>query len=308
MSTSMHTPQLSCCLLHALNFPKDFPLLTKMAPKSERRPRALVTGASSGIGAEFAKHMARDGYDLILVARRRERLEELARQLQTDHSIAAEVLVADLTQPSDLRLVEQRLAEDSALEMLVNNAGFGGYMPFIDLDPDRAEELIRLHVLAVTRLTHAALSGMVPRSHGTIINVSSLLAFSQTLPSPPLPKRATYAATKAYIHAFTQILHSELQGTGVQVQVLCPALVWTEFHAKVNLDTSFIAPDMRLNPEEVVNASLKGLELGEVVCIPALNDPAILTEFEERQRLVGFHGMSVNGLAQRYQPAPVLTE
>ena len=179
-----------------------------MATETTTHPRAFVTGASSGIGAAFAERLARDRYNLVIIARRRERLEALAQRLQQSQHVSVEVLAADLTQPDQLRAVEKRVAEDAALELLVNNAGFGGYMPFVTLDPNRAEELIRLQVLAVTRLTRAALPGMVARGHGTIVNVSSRLAFSAPLPSPPLPKRAVYAATKAFINTFTQILHN----------------------------------------------------------------------------------------------------
>src|SRR4030095_7862022 len=149
------------------------------------RPHALVTGASSGIGAAFAERLAKDGYDLIIVARRRDKLEELAQRLQGSHQVNVEVLVADLSKPDSLRTVEKQIAEDSALEMLVNNAGFGGYMPFVELDPDKAEECINLQVLAVTRLTRAALPGMIVRGRGYIINVSSRLGFRRFLGYAP---------------------------------------------------------------------------------------------------------------------------
>lgn len=135
-----------------------------MSTKTTARPRALVTGASSGIGDAFAERLARDGYDLIVVARRRAQLESLAERLQKAHHGTVDVIVADLSHSDDLRVVEKRTAEDAALELLVNNAGFGGYMPFVELDPDKAEELISLQVLAVTRLTRAALP-VVP--HGS---------------------------------------------------------------------------------------------------------------------------------------------
>ena len=161
----------------------------------EHAPKALVTGASSGIGAAFAERLARDRYDLILVARRRERLDALAERLRENQSVTVDVIQADLTRPDELLVVEKRITAEPALSMLVNNAGFGGYMPFTSLEPDRAEELIRLQVLAVTRLTRAALPGMIARDRGTVINISSRLAFSASMPSPPLPRRATYAAT-----------------------------------------------------------------------------------------------------------------
>jgi len=271
-----------------------------MIPQAAVRPHALVTGASSGIGAAFAERLARDGYDLILVARRRERLETLAQRLQDDQHAAVKIIVADLTQPGDLQMVEEHVANDPALTLLLNNAGFGGYMPFVELEPDRAEELIRLQVLAVTRLTRAALPGMMARGLGAIINVSSRLAFSAGLPLPSLPKRATYAATKAYINTFTQILADELEGTGVRVQALCPGVVRTEFHQRMGMDPGRLPAGIVMAPEEVVEASLAGLQRGEVICVPTLDDPRLLAELMESQRRVLEHSGS-GSIAARYR-------
>jgi uncharacterized protein len=248
--------------------------------------RALITGASAGIGAAFAERLARDKYDLIVVARRRDWLEAAAARLRAEHSVNVEVLPADLTKADDLRRVEQRLAQDPRVSLLVNNAGFGGYMPFVQLDPDRAEEQIRLHVLAVTRLTRAALGGMVARKHGAVINVSSRLAFSGSLPSPPLPKRATYAASKAYINTFTQVLANELEGSGVRVQALCPGLVKSEFHAGMNFDYSQFPPGMVMLPDAVVAASLECLSRGDVFCLPGLPDSSLVAQISEAERRV----------------------
>ena len=266
------------------------------------RPHALVTGASSGIGTSFAERLAKDGYDLIIVARRQDRLETLAQRLQESYQVHVEVLAADLSKSDGLHTVEKRIAEDSALEMLVNNAGFGGYMPFIELEPDKAEELINLQVLAVTRLTRAALPGMLSRGHGSIINVSSRLGFSGSLGSAQMPKRATYAATKAFINTFSQLVQSELEGTGVQVQALCPGLVATEFHTLVGTDTSRFPAGLVMKPEDVVEASLAALKLGEVICVPALEDVSLLTQIQESERK--FFELSRTGnLAQRYKDA-----
>ena len=213
-----------------------------MSANNQVRPHALVTGASSGIGAAFADRLARDGYDLMIVARRRDRLESLAEQLQEDYHANAEVIVADLSKPEDLLLVEKRISEVVALELLVNSAGFGGYMPFVELDPDKAEELINLKVLAVTRLTRAALPGMLARGRGSIINVASRLAFSGPLGSSQLPKRATYAGANAFIVTFSQLLQSELEETGVRVQALCPGVVATEFHEQAGIDPNRYPP------------------------------------------------------------------
>jgi short-subunit dehydrogenase len=259
-----------------------------MPEAANSRPRALITGASAGIGAEFAEQLAHDGYDLVLVARRKGRLETLSWRLKQEHDATVEVLPADLTAPDDLRRVEQHLAGDDRLELLINNAGFGGYMPFIELDPDTAEELIRLNVVAVTRLTRAALPGMVARHRGAIINVASVLGFSASAPaSSPLPRRAVYAACKSYIINFTELVAHELEGSGVQLQVLCPGRVDdTEFHEKVPGFDPANRPVSSQTAQGVVAASLTGLRRGELICIPGLDDPALIDAFREDERAI----------------------
>ena len=268
--------------------------------RNSTRNLALVTGASSGLGAAFAERLAKDGYDLIIIARRRERLESLAQQLQASHQVNIEVLVADLSRTDDLHSVEKYIAETSSLELLVNNAGFGGYRAFIELDPDKAEELINLKILAITRLTRAALPGMITRGRGSVVNVSSRLAFSGSMGSSQLPKRATYAGANAFINTFSQLLQSELEGTGVQVQTLCPGVVQTEFHEQVGIDPSRYPAAIVMRPEDVVQASLVGLQLGEVICVPALDDPALLAQIQESEKR--FFELSRTGnLASRYK-------
>jgi hypothetical protein len=271
-----------------------------MTTVQSNRPTSLVTGASSGLGAAFAERLARDGQNLILVARRRERLEQLAGRLRSEYSVEVEPMAADLSDHEQLLRVEQRIIVGPALAQLVNNAGFAGYRPFVDLDSDRAEQLINLQVLAVTRLTRAALPGMIEAGRGAIINVSSRLAFSAPIPSPPLPKRATYAASKAFVLTFTQLLANELQGTGVRVQALCPGVVQTEFHQVVGIDPGSYPPGIVMTPEDVVSASLSGLELGEVVCVPPLEDLSLLSRIEEDQRQF-FEQSRTGTLAQRYR-------
>ena len=271
-----------------------------MSANNSTRPHALVTGASSGIGAAFAERLAQDGYDLIIVARRRDRLEALAGRLQATHPVNVEVIVADLSKFDDLQTVEKRIAEDKRLGLLVNNAGFGGYMPFVELDPDKATELINLKVLAVTRLTRAALPGMIAGRQGSIINVSSRLAFSGSMGSSQLPKRATYVGANAFINSFSQLLQSELGGTGVQVQALCPGVVETEFHEQVGIDPNRYPAAIVMKPEDVVQASLSGLKLGEVICVPALEDTGLLTQIQEDEKR--FFELSRSGnLAARYK-------
>ena len=217
---------------------------------------ALITGASSGIGAAFADRLARDKCELIIIARRVGRLETLARILREKYSARVEVLQADLSDRAQLKSVEDRVSHEPALDLIVNNAGFGGYQPFVNLEPDKADELIRLQITAVTRLTRAVLPAMVSNKKGAIINVSSRLAFSGSLTAPSLPKRAVYAGTKAFVNAFTQILSAELAGTGVKVQALCPGVVRTEFHERMGMDSSRIPASMVMKPEDVVEASL----------------------------------------------------
>lgn len=271
-----------------------------MATNGTERPYALVTGASSGLGAAFAERLAKDGYDLIIVARRRERLDALAEQLQASHLVNVEVLVADLSKPDDLHKVEKRITEGPSLELLVNNAGFGGYKVFVELDPDQAEELINLKILAITRLTRAALPGMIARGHGSVINVSSRLAFSGSMGSSQLPKRATYVGANAYINSFSQLVQSELEGTGVSVQALCPGVVKTEFHEHVGADPSRFPAAIVMSAEDVVQGSLIGLKLGEAICVPALEDPSLLTEIQESETRF-FELSRIGNLADRYK-------
>jgi uncharacterized protein len=262
------------------------------------RPLALVTGASSGLGAAYAERLARDGYDLILVARRRERLEALAERLRREASADAEPLTADLTDAEALSQVERRIARDERLALLVNNAGFGGYRPFVEIEPRVIDELIGVHIRAVAQLTRAALPGMVRRGNGAVVNVASILALSGALPPNPLPYRAVYAGAKAFIVSFTEALSGELAGSGVKVQALLPGLVDTEYHALVGRDPSKMPPMMQA--ADVVRASLAGLAHGEVVCIPGLDDAAVVERLADIHRTVTMIASKIT-LAKRYQ-------
>lgn len=237
---------------------------------------ALVTGASAGIGEEFTRRLADLGYDVLAVARRADRLAALAAEPRAAGAGRIAPLAADITDRAGLASVERAIADTADLTMLVNNAGAAGYMPFVELPPDQAQNLIDLHITATTRLTRAALPGMIARGRGDIVNVSSGLAFSASVPAPPLPFRAVYAAAKSYVNTFSEIVANEVAGTGVRVQALCPGGVRTEFHAVAGVDTSRI--QNMLTPEQVVTACLRGLELGEVVCVIALEDPAPLAD------------------------------
>jgi uncharacterized protein len=230
------------------------------------RPLALITGASSGIGAAFAGRLAAAGYDLMLVARRRDRLEALAAALVREHGPQAEVLAADLACAADLARVEERIAAAGSLEVLVNNAGFGTRGRFAETDVVSQDRMHRLHVLAPVRLTRAALPGMIARRKGSVVNVSSVAAFA------PNPGNVSYCATKAWMNRFTEGLHLELRSAGspVRVQALCPGYTVTEFHAAMGAGRDHVPPGWWMSAEDVVDASLRGLARGKLVVVPGL--------------------------------------
>lgn len=232
--------------------------------------RALVTGASTGIGAAFAQRLAREHRDLVVVARNRERLEALARELHKEHGARVEVLAADLTDPAELQIVET-VVEDADLELLVNNAGFGTVGSFAELDVAKEDEEVRLNVVALLRLTRAALPGMIARHRGAVINVSSMAAFQAD------PYNATYGATKAFVNSFTEALSEELRGTGVAVQALCPGFTRTEFQERAGIDVSGIPSMAWMSPEAVVEASLDALRRGQLICIPGMANRTVMT-------------------------------
>lgn len=230
-----------------------------------QRKRALITGASSGIGAAFARELAARGYDVILVARRRERLTALAEECQKRHGLTAEVLAADLACAEDVEQVRKRIAETPALDLLVNDAGFGTTGYFADVDLAKHRDMIRVHVTASVCLAHAALPGMKARRQGSIINVSSLAAYLA------MPNAVTYCATKMFLITFSQALAKELAGTGVRVQVLCPGFTYTEFHDTpefAKFKRSDVSAGLWMSAEDVVRESLGALETGGVVCVP----------------------------------------
>ena len=266
--------------------------------ESEGRPLALVTGASSGIGAAFAERLARDGHDVLVVARRAGRLDELAAHLQADFGAAVEPLVADLTNPDGLASVEYMLL-DRKPDLLVNNAGFSGYGPFAEIDREVAEKLLRIHALAVTRLTRAALPGMISRGSGAVINVASLLALSGPLSLGRMTGRATYAGAKAFMLAFTQALAGELEGSGVRAMVLLPGMVHSEFHGERGLPPNLPV----MSAADVADAALVGLALGEVVCVPGLEDMGLFEKLRDLQQAILSGGNQVQ-VAERYRRRP----
>jgi uncharacterized protein len=254
---------------------------------------ALVTGASSGIGRAFALRLGAEGYDLVAVGRRRDRLEELSAALP---DVEVRPLVADLGTDAGVAAVAELCATQD-ISMLVNNAGVAHYMPFIELPTDKADELLHVKVVAPTMLARAAAPGMAARGEGTIINVSGMLAFSGPASLEQLPlRRAVYTATLAHIVALSLVLHEELKPHRLRVQALCPGVIATEFHERQGLDLSSVP---RMSADDVVTASLRSLELGEVVCAPGVERVDLL-EAVSRASLAAFDAQSPE-LAGRYR-------
>lgn len=223
---------------------------------------AFITGASSGIGAEFANQLAKQGYNLVLAARRGERLRELAAALRQEYGAAVETLVVDLSDPVEIESAAAVLASLPDLSLLVNNAGFGTGGQFNENPLEPEIKMIELHVRASVRLTHAALPGMIARRHGGIINVSSIAGFL------PMPGTATYGSTKAYLTFFSRALNIELAKTGVRVQALCPGFTLSEFHDAARISRSSVPGFLWMKAEDVVRESLAGLRVGQVVVVP----------------------------------------
>lgn len=233
---------------------------------------AVITGASSGFGVVFAKKLAA-AHDLLLIARRRDRLEALAAELSAQYGCATDVLAADLTDAQDLAAVADRIAGEQNLGLLVNNAGFGGRGLFWESNLEVQEQMHRLHVMATMRLSHAALRNMVAKNAGGIINVASVAGFLQRAGA------VSYGATKRWMVAFTEGLHLELKsvGSAVKVQALCPGFTYTEFHQTLGVERSRVAPaSLWLQPESVVDESLKALQRGKLMVVPGWRYKAIV--------------------------------
>jgi short-subunit dehydrogenase len=229
--------------------------------------RALVTGASSGIGLAFAEQLAAEGTDLVVVARNEARLNELAARINAEEGRHVDVLVADLASRAQLRPVEERLLSgNEPIDLLVNNAGFGNVGDFVDLDLDNETAAVDVNVVALQRLAHAAGTSMASRGRGGIINVSSVAGYV------PTPGSATYAATKAFVTSLSEALHDELGPRGVVVTCVCPGLTRTEFQDRAGYDTSHLPAMAWQSPEQVVDAALAGIRAHKPVVIPGLHN------------------------------------
>lgn len=228
---------------------------------------AVITGASSGIGAVYADRLAHRGFNLVLVARDWQKLQDLAERLQRETGVNVEVLAADLTQKTDLVRVEARLRE-ADVSLLVNNAGMSMTGELLDADPEELEQMIALNVLAPSRLAAAVLPGLLARNHGTLINISSVLALA------PEMFNGAYSGTKAYVLNLSLNLQQKVKGTAVKVQAVLPGATRTEIWKKSGTDIAAMPPEMLMEVDEMVDAALAGLDQAEAVTIPSLPDVA----------------------------------
>jgi short-subunit dehydrogenase len=239
---------------------------------------ALITGASSGIGAVYADRLAKRGYDLLLVARNRSRLAALGQRLKDETGRSVETVAADLNDKADLVRIETTLRTNTSITLLVNNAGVGAAAPLLDSDVERMDEMIRLNVGALTRLTYAAVPGFVARGGGTIINIASSVAIS------PETLNGVYGGSKAFVLALSQSLNHELSGKGVRVQAVLPGATATEFWDIAGLPVHNLPAKTVMSAEDMVDAALAGLDQGEIVTIPSLPDKAEWDRFDAARR------------------------
>ena len=242
---------------------------------SQNKGTALITGASSGIGAIYADRLARRGYDLVLVARNGKRLEEVAQRIRSATQRSVEVIAADLGNKADLARVEANLRADGRITMLVNNAGFGAATPLSDSDVNKMQEMIELNVVALTRLTYAVVPGFVARGNGSIINIASIVAVA------PDMLNGVYGATKSFVLAFSQSLQHELADKGVRVQVVLPGAIATDFWGVVGVPVEHLPPQIVMSGDDLVDSALAGFDLGEFATVPSLPESDDWIAFEQ---------------------------
>ena len=228
-------------------------------------PTALITGATAGIGAAFARRLASDGFDLVLLARDADRLERSAEAYRAEFGVRAEVLVADLATDEGIADAARRC--EDGVDLLVNNAGFGQRTDFLDSDVSAELDMLKVHCEAVLRLTRAALPGMVARGRGGVVNVASVAAFFS---------RGTYSASKAWVVTFSDSIRQEAVGTGAHVMALCPGWVRTEFHQRSDMDTSAVPEFMWLSADALVDAAIRDFRRGVAVSVPDVRYKALV--------------------------------
>jgi hypothetical protein len=257
---------------------------------------AVITGASSGIGAIYADRLAKRGYDLILIARRADKLAGVAERVQSNTGRKVDLFPADLSDELDLARVEVLLKETPEITLLVNNAGLGGALKLLDSEVDQMTSLISLNVTALTRLTYAVVPQFVARGAGTIINIGSIVAIN------PEALNGVYGGTKAFVLAFSQNLRNELEGTGVKVQVVMPGATATDFWDLSGRPLEQLPAGIVMSGEDLVDSALIGLDRGEFATIPSLQDGGLYDAYESaRQAMIG--SLSTAKPAPRYRAA-----
>ena len=257
---------------------------------------ALITGASTGIGAIYADRLSRRGYNLILVARHRERLSDLAKRLADETGRAIEVFPADLKNRAELARVENLLLTNASITILVNNAGIGATAPLQNSNVGKMEELIALNVTALTRLTYAAVPGFIARGGGTIINMASIVAIA------PEILNGVYGASKAFVVALSQSLHHELGGKNIRVQAVLPGAIATPFWGIAGTKIEHLPAKIVMQATDLVDAAMTGLDLGELITIPSLPDVADWQSYEAARRKM-MPNLSLSTPAKRYRKA-----
>ncbi len=255
---------------------------------------ALITGASTGIGAVYADRLARRGYNLILSARDATRLNALAARLRAEAGVAVDVLPADLTTRAGRAVLEQRLKNDPVISLLVNNAGMAASGTLVELDPAVIETMIEVNVIAVARLAAAAARAFVTRGQGTIINIASVLALA------PERFNGVYSGTKAFVLNLTQSMQNELTPLGIQVQAVLPGATRTEIWERAGVDISKYPADMMMEVHEMVDAALAGLDMREAVTIPSLPQPEDFDALTQARLALG-PNLSHSQAAARYK-------
>ena len=265
-----------------------------MSTQKQYRGRALITGASAGIGAIYADRLARRGYDLVLTGRDASRLRAVADAVSRDTGRKVETLVADLASKADLLKIEERLRSDASLTLLVNNAGLGGPDAFLDSDPDKLEQMIQVNVIALTRLTRAAAPAFVARGDGAIINIASVVALV------PEILNGTYSGTKAFVVNFTHSLNNEVAPKGVRVQAVLPGATRTEFWDRAGHPITNVPSEILMSAEDLVDAALAGFDQGELITIPSLPDAGDWERYDSARKAL-HPNLSHKRAAERYK-------
>jgi short-subunit dehydrogenase len=254
---------------------------------------ALVTGASSGIGAVYADRLARRGYNLVLVARSKDKLDALAKHLESSTGRSVSTVVADLTLDADLRRVEQVISETPTLTLLVNNAGAGATAPLLQADIAKMTDLIALNVTAPTRLVYQTVPAFVARGQGAVINIASIVAVAPEL------LNGVYGGSKAFVLALSQSMHHELADKGIKVQAVLPGATATDFWSLAGSAVENLPKDWVMSAEDMVDASLAGFDAGELVTIPSVENTALVDGLEAARRAL-FPELSKSVAASRY--------